>query len=144
MLDVQRNRGSRFRAEIDYTRKVLWTHMILGAVVITLFLFHACFAWFAGAILWYAISLMVLYGYMGERVYCRWMLALVFLAGTAAGLYFVNRVYPGSTPSRAAMLPHAFIPIWGGLVSLAYAIGALLLLFDARIRRAGQVTFTLW
>ena len=144
MLDVQRNRGARYLQEIEFTRKLLWVHMIFGALVITLFLFHELFGWFAGAMLWYSVTLALMHGFMGQRAYCRWLLALVFLAGTLAGLYFINRVFPGSTPPKVSLVPHSFIPLWMGLSNLTYGIGALLLLFNSRIRRAGQVGFTLW
>jgi len=144
MLDVQRQRGARYREEIDFTRKLMWTHMIFGAVVILLFLFHELFRWFAGALVWYAVTLALMHGFMGRRTYCRWLLALVFLAGTAAGLFFINRVFPTSIPPRAPVVPHAVIPLWLGLANLSYGVGALLVLFSARIRRAGEVGFLLW
>jgi hypothetical protein len=144
MLDVQRTRGLKHREEIDFTRKIMWAHMILGAVVITLFLFHEFFQWFAGSLVWYAVSLAVMYGFMDQRAFCRWLLALVFLAAIAAGLFFVNRIYPGSTPPRGALIPQTFIPVWVGFVNLAYGIGALFVLFNPRIRLAGQTGFTLW
>jgi len=144
MLDIQRNRGARCRAEIDFTRKVMWMHMIFGALVITVFLFHEVFAWFAGALVWYALSLVVMYGFMSGRKSCRWLLALVFLTGAWAGLFFVNRTFPGIAPPRAALLPHACVPLCVGFANLYYLIAALFVLFDARIRRAGKESFTLW
>jgi len=144
MLDVQRQRGAKHREEIDFARKLMWTHMIFGAVVILLFLFHELFRWFAGALVWYAVTLALVYGFMSQRAYCRWLLALVFFVGTLAAMYFVNRVFPVSTPPRVPLVPHAFIPLWMGLASLTYGIGGMLMLFNARIRRAGQTGFLLW
>lgn len=144
MLDVQRYRGATHLEEIKFTRKFMWVHMILGPVVIALFLFHEVFSWFAGSTLWFTLSLAVMYGFMNERKFCRWLLALVFLGGAVAGVVFINRVLPGIKPPRGPLIPHAFFPIWVGLVNLTYTIGALFLLFNTRIRRAGQVGFTLW
>jgi hypothetical protein len=144
MREVQRNRGAKHREEIDFTRKLMWGHMIFGAVVCTLFLFHEFFQWFAGSLVWYAASLAVMYGFMSQRASCRWLLALVFLIATGAGLYFINRIYPGSQPPRITLVPHAFMPLWVGLANLTYAIGALLMLFNAQVRRAGQTGFMLW
>ncbi|WP_395746528.1 hypothetical protein [Prosthecobacter sp.] len=144
MLDVQRNRGAKHREEIDFTRKLMWGHMIFGAVVITLFLFHELFRWFAGALVWYAASLVAMYGFMGQRWYCRWLLALVFLAATGAGLFFINRVYPGISASRTVLLPTAFLPLWVGLANVTYVLGALVMMFNARVRRAGNTGFMLW
>ena len=144
MLDVQRNRGAKHREEIDFTRKIMWGHMILGAVVSTLFLFHEFFQWFAGTLVWYAASLAVMYGFMCQRASCRWLLALVFLIATAAGLFFINRVYPCSLPPQVALVPHAFMPLWVGLANLTYGIGAVLMIFSAQVRRAGQTGFMLW
>ncbi|HRH95499.1 MAG TPA: hypothetical protein PLB55_06165 [Prosthecobacter sp.] len=144
MLDVQRFRGAKYREEIDFTRKLMWTHMILGAVVIAMFLFHEVFSWFAWSIAWYAFSLAVMYGFMNERKYFRWLLALVFLSGAGAGLFFINRVFPDLHAPRGPLIPHEFIPIWVGAANLVYLVEALFLIFSARIRRAGQVGFTLW
>ncbi len=144
MLDVQRYRGARHQKEIDYTRKIMWSHMIAGAVVIALFLFHELFRWFAGSIVWYALSLVVMYGYMNERNSCRWLLALVFLAGSGAGLYFISQVFPQTAEPTVALVPRSFMPLWVGLANLIYGMGTLVVLFDARIRRAGEVGFTLW
>ncbi len=144
MLDVQRNRGAKHREEIEFTRRLMWGHMIFGAVIIALFLFHELFWWFAGSLVWYAASLAAMYGFMCQRAFCRWLLALVYLAATVAGLFFINRVYPGSTPPRTALLPYGFIPLWMGLANLTYGIGALLVLLNVRIRRAGETGFMLW
>jgi len=144
MLDVQRNRGLKHREEIDFARKVMWGHMIFGAVVVLLFLFHEFFQWSAGAMAWYAVSLALVYGFISQRACCRWLLALVFFGGTLAGVYFINRVFPVSTPPRVPLVPHALIPLWLGLANLTYGIGGMLMLFNARIRRAGQTGFLLW
>lgn len=144
MLDVQRNRGAKHREEINFTRKFMWTHMIFGAVVMTLFLFHEVFSWFAGSLVWYGLSLVVMYGFMNGQPGCRWLLALVFLSASAAGLYFLSRVLPDTTEPRAALVPHAVIPLWMGMANLTYIVGALFVLFSARIRRAGEVGFVLW
>jgi hypothetical protein len=144
MLDVQRNRGQKHREEIDFARNFMWGHMIFGAVVVVLFLFHEFFQWFAGAMAWYAVSLALVYGFISQRASCRWLLALVFFVGTLAGVYFITRVYPLSTPPKVTLLPHAFIPLWLGMANLIYVIGGLLMLFNTRIRRAGKTGFLLW
>jgi hypothetical protein len=144
MLDVQRYRGAVYRDEIHFTRKVMWAHMILGALVTTMFLFHEIFAWFAGSMVWYAVSLVAMYGFMSEKRHCRLLLALLFLGGAIAGLFFINRVFPGVEAPRGPLVPHGFIPIWVGTANLCYVSGSLLLLFSGKIRRAGSVGFTLW
>lgn len=144
MLDVQRNRGAKHREEIDFTRKLMWAHMIGGAVVITLFLFHEVFRWFAGSLVWYGVSLVVMYGFMGQRDCCRWLLGLIFLAGAGAGLYFLSRVYPESVPPRVPIVPHGLIPLWVGLANLGYSVGAMVMMVNARVRRAGETGFVLW
>jgi|APTNR8051073442_1049403.scaffolds.fasta_scaffold03743_5 hypothetical protein len=144
MLDVQRYRGAIHLEEIQFTRKWMWLHMILGAVMITMFLFHEIFRWFAGAVVWYAVSLMVMYGFMGGRRIYKWLLALVYLGAAGAGVFFINRVFPGIQPPRGALIPQEVIPIWVGLGSLAYAVSALFVLFSSRMSKAAQVGFTLW
>lgn len=144
MLDVQRYRGAVYRDEVNFARKVMWAHMIVGAVVITLFLFHEVFSWFAGAMGWYALSLVAMYGFMSEKPACRLLLAVVFLGGAGAGLYFINQVFPGLQPQRGPLIPLSFIPIWVGAANLCYGAGTLMVLFNQKIRRAGSVGFTLW
>lgn len=144
MLDVQRYRGAVYRDEVQFTRKVMWVHLVFGALVTAMFLFHELFWWFGGSMIWYTVSLTVMYGFMSERRGCRLLLATVFLAGAMAGLYFINRVFPGTEAPRGPLVPHAFIPIWIGLANLVYGVGTLLLLFSIKIRRAGSVGFTLW
>lgn len=144
MLDVQRYRGAVYRDEIQFTRKVMWTHLIVGAVVMTLFLFHELFRWFAGSIVWYVATLALMYGLMNERRCCRWLLGLLFLAVAVIGVYFINKVFPETVPPRVPLVPHGFIPIWVGAVNLTYVCGGLLLLFSGKVRRAVSVGFTLW
>lgn len=144
MLDVQRQRGAIFRDEVNFTRKLMWAHMIAGALVIAMFLFHELFLWFAGSTVWYAASLVAMYGFMSERRGFRWLLALMFLAGACAGLLFINRVFPTIQPPRGPLIPHAMLPVWVGAANLAYCCGTLLLLFSRKIRRAASVGFTLW
>ena len=144
MLDVQRNRGLKHREEVNFARKVMWGHMIFGAVVVLLFLFHEFYKWSAGAMAWYAVSLALVYGFISQQAYCRWLLALLFFVGTLSGLYFINCVFPVSTPPRVPLVPHVLIPLWLGLSNLTYVIGGLMMLFNKRIRRAGQTGFLLW
>jgi len=144
MLDAQRYRGAIHLEEIQYTRKWMWLHMILGAVMIAMFLFHEIFRWFAGAVVWYAISLMVMYGFMNGKSLFKWLLALVYLGGAGAGVFFINRVFPAIEAPRGALIPHAVIPIWVGIGSLAYVVSALLLLCSSRVGKAAKTGFTLW
>lgn len=145
MLNVQRHRGvSQFDDEVAYTRKWMWTHMILGAVMVAVFLFHQVLGWFAGAAGWYALSLMVMYGFMSERPACRLLLALLFLAGAGAGVFFINVVFPGTQAPPMPVIPPVVIPLLVGLACMTYVVNALFLLFNRRIRKAGQVGFSLW
>jgi hypothetical protein len=144
MLNIQRYRGAIHLEEIQYTRKWMWLHMILGAAMITMFLFHEIFQWFAGAVVWYAVSLIVMYGFMGGRRLYKWLLALVFLLGAVAGVFFINRVFPGIQPPRGPLIPKEVIPIWVGLGSLAYTVSALFVLCSSRIGKAAKTGFTLW
>lgn len=143
MLDVQRQRGAAYREEVEFTRKVMWGHMVFGALVMAMFLFHEQFVWFAGSMSWYVISLVVMYGFMSERRGFRILLATVFLSWSMAGLYFINQVFPGTEAPRAPLVPNGFIPIWVGLSNLVYCTGTLLLLFSGKVRRAERVGFTL-
>lgn len=145
MLNVQRYRGeAHLEREIQYTRKWMWLHMILGGVVTTLFLFHEMFNWSVGTAVWYALSLLVMYGFMIEHQVCRVLLAVLYLGAAGAGVFFINRIYPLTEPPRMTLIPHSFLPIWLGLACMAYVTNAFVLLFNSRIRRAGTVGFSLW
>lgn len=144
MLDVQRYRGNAYQDEVVFSRKVMWVHLITGAIVITLLLFHELFGWFGGTLAWYAITLMAMLGYMSETTWCRWLLAALFILATCVGLYFTTSVFPGLTAPKAPIVPQTLIPIWVGLMNLIYGVCALLMLFSGKIRRAGIVGFSLW
>lgn len=144
MLDAQRYRGLKHQEEVAFTRKWMWAHMVLGAVVPALFLFHAVFDWSGWAALWYTATLLVMYGFMLEKQACRLMLALLFLGGAAAGVFYINRIFPYAPKTEMTLLPHGFIPIWLGFACLAYVVHACVLLFNESIRKAGRVGFSLW
>lgn len=144
MLDVQRYRGKPCLQEIIFTRKVMWAHMITGAVVITLLLFHELFGWFGGALGWYLFTLGAMVGFMNESRWCQWLLAALFATIAGTGIYFTNNVFPGLEPPKAPLVPHTLLPIWVGMTNLTYGVGCLLMLFSSKIRRAGLVGFTLW
>lgn len=145
MLNVQRHRGvSQFDDEVAYTRKWMWVHMILGAAMVAVFLFHQVLGWFAGAAGWYALSLVVMYGFMIEHQICRLLLALLFLGGAAGGVYFINVVFPTTQAPPMPIIPPAVIPLLVGLACMTYVVTGLVLLFNSRIRKAGQVGFSLW
>ena len=144
MLDVQRNRGAIYQREVNFTRKVIWCHMIAGAALIAMLLLHELFWWFGGAVIWYAISLYTTLGLMNEQRWCQWVLAFLFVSITSAGLFFTTYVFPSLEPIKAPLLPHALVPIWVGLVNLLYAVGGLIMLFSGKVRKATLVGFTLW
>ena len=144
MLDVQRNRGNPLLHEVIFTRKLMWVHMIAGAAVIALLLFHELFGWFGAALAWYLVTLGAMVGFMNEFRWCQWILAALFAAIAATGIYFTNSVFPSLTPPKAPLVPHSLLPIWVGMANLAYGVGCLLMLFSSKVRRAGLVGFTLW
>jgi hypothetical protein len=144
MLDVQRNRGAIHQREVIFTRKIMWSHMIVGAALIAMLLLHELFWWFGGAVIWYSVSLYSMLGLMNEQRWCQWALAALFILITASGLYFTTYIFPTLVPIKAPLLPHSLIPIWVGLVNLLYAIGATIMLFSGKVRKASMVGFTLW
>ncbi len=144
MLDVQRYRGAIYRDEIQFARKLMWAHMVIGAAVIAMFLFHEIFWWFLFSGIWYALSLGVMYGMMNGQKYFRLLLAITFLFGAATGVFFVNRVLPLVEPPHRPFLPHSLVPVWVGLANLLYAVMALALIFNPRVKKASATGFTLW
>lgn len=144
MLDVQRHRGNPCLQEVIFTRQLMWAHMIAGAAVIALLLFHELFGWFGSALGWYLVTLAAMVGFMNEFQWCRWVMAGLFAFISASGLYFTNSVFPGLVPPKAPLVPHTLLPVWVGMANLAYGTGCLLMLFSSKVRRAGVVGFTLW
>jgi len=144
MLDVQRQRGLTYRYEVSFTRKVMWCHMITGAIIIAMLLFHELFWWLGGAILWYATSIFIMFGYMNELNWCRLVLAGHFALIALAGLFFINIIYPNLSPISAPLIPHYFMPIWVGFSNMLYGFASVLMLMSDKIRKAGTVGFTLW
>lgn len=144
MLDVQRYRGALYREEIHFTQRIMWGHLIFGAAVVALFLFHEVFWWCLFAVGWYALSLCLMYGMMSGQRACRVLLALMFLAGTSAGVYFVNRIFPVLQPPRGPLIPHSAMPIWLGFANVVYVIAGLAVLFNPSVKRASNAGFTLW
>jgi predicted membrane channel-forming protein YqfA (hemolysin III family) len=144
MLDIQRYRGTAYRDEVVFARQVLITHLILGAIIIALFLLHELFMWFALSLAWYLVSLYAMLGYLNERPWCRWVLAGLFVLLAVTGVYFANQVFPALKAHEAPIIPHNLIPIWIGMANLAYATGAMVVLFSSKMRRAADAGFTLW
>lgn len=144
MLDVQRHRGKSCLEEVAFTRKILWVHMTTGFAVITLLLFHELFSWFGAALGWYLLTLMAMMGFMNGLRWCQWLMAAMFALITAAGFYFISRIFPGLEPAPSPLVPHSLLPIWVGLSNLTYGVICLLMLVSTKVRRAGRVSFTLW
>lgn len=122
----------------------MWCHMIMGAIIVAMLLFHELFWWLGGATVWYAASIYIMLGYMNELNWCRLALGGLFALLCVAGLYFINIIFPTLTPIRTPLIPHTFIPIWVGFSNLLYGFAALLMLISDKIRKAGSVGFTLW
>lgn len=144
MLDVQRYRSDAYREEVLFSRRIILGVLITGAAVITLLLFHELFWWFGGVLAWYGAVVMAMLGYMSSLNWCRWCLALLFAVATLTGLYFTTTVFPVIEPPKAPIVPHTLIPIWVGLANLIFGVMAILMLFSSKIRKAGDVGFTLW
>lgn len=144
MLDVQRHRGNPCLQEIVFARKVMWVHLITGAAVIALLLFHELFGWFGAALGWYLVTLGAMVGFMNEFRWCQWLLAALFASIALTGIHFTSSIFPGLQPPKAPLVPHSLLPIWVGMTNLTYGVGCLLMLFSGKIRRAGLVGFTLW
>jgi hypothetical protein len=81
---------------------------------------------------------------MNGKSLFKWLLALVYLGGAGAGVFFINRVFPAIEAPRGALIPHAVIPIWVGVGSLTYVVSALFLLCSSRVGKAAKTGFTLW
>ncbi len=144
MLDAQRYRKDSYRAEVHFTRLILWAHLALGALVVVMLLFHEIFAWAVAAATWYLLSALILVGLLSSLRFCRVGLALAFLVFSLGGVFFLGNVLPGLKPESPPLIPHALLPFWLGLANVIYAAGAACMAFHDKVRRACTINFSLW
>lgn len=144
MLDAQRYRAGTYRAEVHFTRLILWSHLALGALVILMMLFHEIFSWALLTAAWYLITSLILVGLLSTMRFCRVGLALAFLSFSLGGVYFLGNVLPDLHPETSPLIPHALLPFWLGLVNVTYAAGAACMAFNDKVRKACTISFSLW
>lgn len=144
MLDAQRYRSGTYRAEVHFTRMLLWAHLALGLLVIVMMLFHEIFSWAMAAAIWYLLSSLILVGLLSAMRFCRIGLALAFLTFAVGGVYFLGNVLPQLNPESPPLIPHALLPFWLGLMNVTYAAGAACMAFHDKVRKASTISFSLW
>lgn len=144
MLEVQRQRSFAWHSEVNFTRRVLVSHLVIGAMVVLLLVLHRVLNWAAGAGLWFLLSMLPLWGMLTAHDCCRHVLAGFFMLFSGAGVYFLAQVAPGLPVEEDPLLPRAFLPIWVGMLNLLYTVGAACVLTHSKVRKAVSLGFTLW
>ena len=144
MLDAQRYKANTCRAEVHFTRVVLWGHLGLGLVVLLLLLLHEIFGWAVGFAGWYLVTVLLVAGMLSAARNCRVFLGATFLFFTFFGVYFLGQVLPHLKPETPPLMPHVILPFWLGLVNILYAAGGVCMLISQRVKKACTVYFSLW
>lgn len=146
MLDLQRKRSSAHgKANVHLARIVVILHLIAGALVASIFLFHELFIAAISAALWYLISIGLVVGMCNFLQWCRVVLGLWFILG--AGFAFAYLAWLPPAPDMAQPQPALalkLLPFWLSTIALGYCAGGILLLVSKRIERATMMGFSLW
>ena len=145
MLDLQRQRYTpRHYADIDFARVFIVAHLALGMLTAVLLMFHELFLASLNVVLWYLLSLGLIFGMLTHRQWCRIFLGLSFLLGAVFGLFYLMWVAPTLSPATTPLLPLALLPFWLSAFAFAYAAGGLVMIISLRMQRATTHGFTLW
>ena len=144
MLDAQRYKPGTLRSEVYFTRFFVYCHVLLGALPILLFLLHSLFACALAAVVWYALTLGLVYGMTQARDKCRMGLSVVFAILPILGGIFLAHILPEWKPEMPPLLPLVALPFWLGLWNLTYAIGAAFPWNSTYLKKACSIGFKLY
>lgn len=144
MLDQQRDKYRPVTEKRTFARNFVIVHLAGGAVIPALLLFHELFAVSAGVLLWYLLSLGLVFGMMRRMEWCRPVLALFFLVLGAAAAVFVTRIVPNLALDHEPMLSRGSLPLWGAAVTVIYLVGGVVAFASTRLKRATALGFSLW
>lgn len=147
MLNVQRTRHQKKKREgpdVQFVRRLLLTHAVIGLAAITLLLFHELFSWALVAVVWYVLTLHSAFRLSMARKFARLVLGVLCWCFTLGGIFLVVRVHPALDPDTPRLLTPVLIPLWLGVFNLAYFVGGLTVLFHKDVGTATHKGFNLW
>jgi hypothetical protein len=144
MLDLQRDKYRPMIEKRTFARNFVLMHLVVGAVISALLLFHELFAISAGVLLWYLVSVGLVVGMMHRVEWCRLALALLFLLMGASAAVFITRIYPTLTLEHEPMLSRKNLPLWGAVATVGYLLGGIMILASNRLKRATTLGFSIW
>jgi hypothetical protein len=144
MLDAQRYKPGNLRSEVYFTRFCIYGHVLLGAFPILLFLLHSFFTFSLAALVWYALTLGLIYGMTQGRDACRMGLSGVFAVLPFFGFIFLSQILPEWKPETPPLLPLIVLPFWLGLWNLMYAIAAVFTWNSSYLKKACSNGFKLY
>jgi hypothetical protein len=144
MLFAQRQRFKARGPEIQFSRLILWFHLVLGGVPAVLLLLHGMPFWGVLVVLWFLLTLGAVMGLKSGLDWARTVLGLLFLGFPMGAAILILHVYPQIPAEHPAMLPVKLLPIWVGLLGAVYLALAFVVFVDQRIRRAMSIRFELW
>ena len=144
MLDLQRDKYRPMTEKRTFARNFVLVHLVVGAVIPALLLFHELFAISAGVLLWYLLSVVLVAGMMRCLEWCRPVLALMFLLLGVSAAVFITRINPTLTLDHEPMLSRGSLPLWGAVVTVGYLMGGIVALTSNRLKRATTLGFSLW
>lgn len=144
MLDAQRYKPGNLRSEVYFTRFYIYGHTLLGALPILLFLLHSFFFYALAGIIWYAITLGLVYGMTQGRDACRMGLSVVFSILPIFGVIFLSQILPEWKPETPPLLPLVVLPFWLGFWNLLYATATLFTWNSTYLKKACSIGFKVY
>jgi hypothetical protein len=144
MLDAQRYKPGNLRSEVHFTRLYICSHLLLGALPILLFLLHSLFASTIAVLVWYALTLGLVYGMAQGRDACRMGLSVVFAILPIFGVIFLGQILPEWKPETPPLLPLIVLPFWLGLWNLMYATATVFTWNSTYLKKACSVGFKVY
>ncbi len=144
MLDAQRRRPHSPVEHRLLTQKLVRCHLVLGALIPTLLLFHFMHFGALVTLIWYLISIALVAGMMSCFEACRPLLGVLFLVLAAIGAVYVTQPPPPLPEGTTPFLPRTLFPLWGALVCMVYFVGGIILFSSHRVKKATSIGFALW
>jgi hypothetical protein len=144
MLDVQRHRPNSPVEHRIFAQKVVRCHLVLGALIPILLLFHFMYFGALVSLIWYFMTIALVAGMMSSFEGCRPSLAVLFLLIAVLGAASVTHPPPPLPEGTYPFLPRTLFPLWGALVSMIYFLGGIVLFLSHRVKKAASIGFALW
>ncbi len=144
MLNVQRERHTQHRSEIQFSRRLLRAHVALGWLPAALLLLHGLFFHCAVAATWYLLSLILVPLMKSGRDFARTGLGALFLAGFCGCLLLISRFPTVLPPASPPPLGHHLLPHWAGVFGAFYLILGLVFFLNRTVKKVVARGFDRW